>query len=90
MDLERRLAVEEIIAVKNKEIDAIVSLGQSGSMDSLTTVEALTTAMVELEYLKNELNKSTDPDEPDSPVSVSLKPEPRPGSGAAHARFSGH
>jgi hypothetical protein len=93
MDRERRLAVEEMIALKNKEIEAIISPGQSESLDSLTTVEAVTTAMVELEDLKNELqflNESTDPDEPDSAVPVSLKPKPRPRSGAASARFSDH
>ncbi len=93
MDRERRLAVEEMIEVRKKEIDAIVSSGQSGSLDSLTTVEAVTTAMVELEDLKNELqflNESTDPDEPDSAVPVSLKPKPRPRSGAASARSCGH
>ncbi len=93
MDRERRLSVGEMIEAKKKEIDAIVSRGQSESLDSLTTADAVITAIVELEDLKNELeflNESTDTDEPDSAVPVSLKPKPRPGSAAASAPLSGH
>ncbi len=82
MNLERQLAVRELIEVRARELGSIMNASQ----DTTAPPEELLTALVKLTDLRNELEflrgDSTDSDAPEAYVMVPLRPAPHLNSGS--------